>query len=238
MESIYSSKLYKASTRKDRIQAALLSPGNQGLVQQLAKDLGEEYKTKQNLGIDDKEVPAEPEDPNSLFVKEEVDPEKDLVTVDDMKKSSPRRSSSPGRSSHSSSGPSKDSEPDNPSEGKPSPDDSKPDSESKPEPESAEASTKITSSSEVNLTILKDSLNSREDTAGVARVAEKENEIWIYYSDDVNLNNIMTEVIEYLMNSGYLTLVFNRLARSDNAIVFLNECTTEIPIQELTAKAK
>ena len=46
MKAIFASKLYKASSRKDRIQAALNSLGNSELVQQLASSLDEEYKTQ------------------------------------------------------------------------------------------------------------------------------------------------------------------------------------------------
>jgi hypothetical protein len=94
--------------------------------------------------------------------------------------------------------------------------------------EPAEASTKIVSTTIVkpeqlvSIDTLKGTLNARADLAGVSRVAvkEKEQEIWIYYNDNVNLNNIMVEVIEFVKNAGYDVLEFNRLARSDNAIVF------------------
>lgn len=238
MKSIFASKLYRASKRKDRIQAALLSPSNMGLVQQLADSLDEPYKTAENLGVPvDKPEATETAD---FIVDEEINPETDLMTVDDLdigKSSKSQSSSKPHRSapsSHMPSGP------------KPSLDDiDRPESDSKPDgdapntppPESStpsdetEASTRVTSCTEVDLAVIKDSLNSRADTCSVSRVAEKDGEVWIYYKDDVNLNNIMTDVIEYLMNAGFSSLEFNRLARSDNAIVFVKtNAVGQIPV--------
>ena len=70
--------------------------------------------------------------------------------------------------------------------------------------------------------IIKGTLNSREDTCGVLRVRVKKDpcELWIYYEDKVNLNNIMPIVIDVLNSTAYTYLEFSRLARSDNAIVF------------------
>ena len=63
-------------------------------------------------------------------------------------------------------------------------------------------------------------LNAKTDTAGVTRVNLKNDELWIYYNDDTNLNNVMTNVINSLNAASYQYLIFNRLARTDNAIVF------------------
>lgn len=69
---------------------------------------------------------------------------------------------------------------------------------------------------------IKGYLNSRADTCGVSRIKEKENnELWIYYEDNINLNDVMSSVIETLELPGYSYLEFNRLARSDNAMVFI-----------------
>ena len=233
MKAIFASKLYKASPRKDRIQAALNSLGNIALVQQLASSLDEEYKTPENLGVVD-QLDEGSEVDNELLVDEEIDPENDLVTLDDMADSM-KKPSSHSSAPHSSAHPKGDF--DNESEDKPKEDtsDLMPDSPATEQPsdnkESAEASTKVTAATDIkinpvpaaaiDLNVLKSTLNSREDIAGVSRIAEKENEIWIYYKDEVNLNNIMTNVIEMLMNSAdYKNFTFNRLARSDNAIVF------------------
>jgi hypothetical protein len=230
MKSIYSSKLYKASKRKDRIKAAMLAPGNVSLVQQLAEDLDEEYKVPENFGIEPEEKEESSTENNDLIVDEDIDLENDLVTIDDLggaaKGSGPSKSGR-GSSPKSSSPKGEDKEPKEDDAAK----DAIPDSPMTEEPAEASTTTKgstsITAASIADLNILKGTLNSREDTSGVTRVAEKENEIWIYYNDDVNLNNIMTEVIEFLLTSGYEQYEFNRLARSDNAIVFVTLKATE-----------
>lgn len=234
MKSIYASKLFKTSKRKERIEAAMLAQSNLELMQQLAEDLDDEYQTPKNLG--DEEEPSgkdesDDTDLEGLLVDEEVDPETDLVTMNDLK--APKQSGN-----KSLSKPSKNSSvPGNKSEGsdtKPEDSDTKPDtsglipdSPMNEKPESAEASTQTNGSEGIkaatlaDLNILKNTLNSREETSGVNRIAQKENEVWIYYNDDVNLNDIMVDVIEMLTDSEYQQLEFNRLARSDNAIVFV-----------------
>lgn len=237
MKSIYASKLYRASKRKDRIKAALLAEGNFELVKQLTDSLGEEYKTPENLGVEKGQPKQDKPEGTSEFddfiVDEEIDPENDLVKIDDIDVNKPTRPhksapSKPASNPDSSKSDVKPDKPDTKSEADTSdlmPDSPATDVNTEPK-EDAAASTKIKASELSNLNILKTSLNDRADTAGVTRIAEKENEIWIYYNDDVNLNNIMTDVIEYIMNSGYEEFEFNRLARSDNAIVFLNEVST------------
>lgn len=68
---------------------------------------------------------------------------------------------------------------------------------------------------------IKGTLNSQQLTCGVTRVAVKDDEVWCYYNDSVNLNEVMVEAIDLVSKAGYSYLEFNRLARSDNAIVFV-----------------
>ena len=70
------------------------------------------------------------------------------------------------------------------------------------------------------LSEIKDNLNGVADTSGVNRIRIKDSEIWIYYEDRINLNSVMSCVLEYLNSWGYNYLEFNRLDRSDNAMVF------------------
>jgi len=233
MKSIYASKLFIASKRKEQIKAALLAGANSGLVQQLAEDLDEEYQTPENLGVDNSDsADSESEESNEFddfIVDEDIDPEKDLVTMDDFnkqagkpsKKSSSRPSSTPKSPTPSS---------DKPAADKPDNKDLMPESpanDMSDKPESAEASTHVEAAQSVkaatiaDLNILKGTLNSRAETAGVIRIAEKENEIWIYYNDDINLNDVMVDVIECITALDTQPLEFNRLARSDNAVVFV-----------------
>lgn len=69
------------------------------------------------------------------------------------------------------------------------------------------------------VTSLKGYLNANSSTAGADRIVIKDDELWIHFNDSINLNNTMIPVIEYMTNP-YPWLAFNRLARSENAMVF------------------
>lgn len=73
---------------------------------------------------------------------------------------------------------------------------------------------------ELNTDVLKGDLNSVQGTDGVTRILIKDRELWIYYSDDINLNDRMEAVIDLLLAKTYSYLQFSRLARKQNAIVF------------------
>lgn len=87
---------------------------------------------------------------------------------------------------------------------------------------------------------IKGTLNSQQLTCGVTRVAVKNDEVWCYYNDSVNLNEVMVEAIDLVSKAGYSYLEFNRLARSDNAIVFViiknDTDRTLAPEQEVSTK--
>ena len=57
---------------------------------------------------------------------------------------------------------------------------------------------------------------------GVVRISDDNDELWIHYNDKTNLNNIMEDVIEF-MSENYEGYEFNRLARTENAIVFTHD---------------
>jgi hypothetical protein len=80
---------------------------------------------------------------------------------------------------------------------------------------------------------IKGTLNVRQDTAGVNRVQIKNDELWIYYNDDINLNNVMANVIGVLNTANYSYFEFNRLARTDNAIVFTVDVETSKQMQAI-----
>lgn len=211
VNSIYASKLYKTSNRRSKIHAALNDSSNLGLVQQLSSYLDEEY---QDLAEEkEKKKPQEgqqAESSDSSEASEESNfslpdslnpglgsdfhPEDNLVTVDEDIEGL----------SNTEDGASEE-----------------PVQEEKPA--TVEEATQIKACTDIDLPldVMKGSLNSVEGTQGADRLLVKDNELWIYYNDSVNLNNIMTAVIEYLNASGYTNLEFNRLARSDNAIVFV-----------------
>lgn len=247
MKSIYGSKLYLASKRKDRIQAALACLGNMELVQQLADDLDEEYQVPKNLELGESKAEADDSakhmngteaDVNNFSafeVDEEVNPQTDLVSVNDIMTQDSSEASSASQEDEEQELAKETSEEVSPalsnSKSLPQSAASGPVPDSRPQLESsiqigninditAATQVVIEDRPQINLTVLKSTLNSRADTAGVSRVSMKENELWIYYNDSTNLNNVMTDVIECLASEEYKQFEFNRLARSDNAVVF------------------
>lgn len=232
MNAIFASKLFRSSTRQDKIRAALADPVNMELVQQLRSYLDEPY---QKVGLMDPQ-PEEPETDTSE-APAEGEAGEESSSIPESSSSSPSHSSGPSQVSGPSSDPMDipglNIEDETSSEEPPASESSESPSneESAPSEEAVAESTRITSSTNVQDTIeqLKGSINMRQETCGVNRILKKEDEIWIYYEDKVNLNNVMGPVIELVNALGYSNLEFNRLARSDNAIVFqIYENTTEV----------
>lgn len=232
MNAIFASKLFRSSTRQDKIRAALADPVNMELVQQLRSYLDEPY---QKLGLMDPQ-PEEPETDTSEAPAEAETGEESSSTAE-SNSPAPSHNSAPSRVSAPISDPMDipglNIEDESSSEEPPANEPSEPSSneESVPPEEPVAESTRITSSTDVQDTIeqLKGSINMRQETSGVNRILKKEDEIWIYYEDKVNLNNVMGPVIELVNALGYSNLEFNRLARSDNAIVFqMYENTTQV----------
>lgn len=245
MEAIFSSKLYRTSTRKAKIAAALADPINLELVQQL-----DSYLTSPEEVQDALDEPATSEAP---VVDKQVDVPDD-APVDSTPTTEPTESTPPSTShvsdtnttpkdvsteinDESTEGDVKHAD-NNKFEKFHEPaksDESDEDEPSSGETSKVEESTKIeggttlyTSSINdsccdelrVDIPAIKGTLDVREDTHGVSRILIKENELWIHYQDSVNLNSIMEPVIYVLNAAGFTRFEFNRLARSSNAIVF------------------
>jgi len=219
LQRIYSSKIYLTSSRKDRIHAAIQDPINVELVQQLSDYLDDEAKMELEEAQSEIKQKAE---------KSETD--KSTEQSSSSSEDSSRPTLPTGNSSFSGS-PLADFGEDEFSDV----DDAGADTDTSDEPadEIVESVTQegkpITATSLIWTTIedivsdcdtIKGTLNAREDTSGVTRLEVKDNELWIYYNDDSNLNDKMIEVISVLNSTGYTYLKFNRLARSNNAIVF------------------
>ena len=219
LQRIYSSKIYLTSSRKDRIHAAIQDPINVELVQQLSDYLDDEAKMELEEAQSEIKQKAE---------KSETD--KSTEQSSPSSEDSSRPTLPTGNSSFSGS-PLADFGADEFSDV----DDAGADTDTSDEPadEIVESVTQegkpITATSLIWTTIedivsdcdtIKGTLNAREDTNGVTRLEVKEHELWIYFNDDTNLNDKMVEVISVLNSTGYTYLKFNRLARSNNAIVF------------------
>lgn len=206
LQRIYSSKMFLASKRKDDIRHKIEAAENQELVQQLIRDLSPEYQTLNNVAP---ELTEEKQSSKS-------DDSKPKVNDDSVNNTSHDSSDSSMNTSHTVGQPIEFDESDDTSDTN-AEDSTNQDDEAESEPESIEQSIKL---DVVPIDVIKGTLNHSSDTAGVARIEVKNHELWIYYSDETNLNSIMTDVIESLNNVGYTYLSFNRLARSNNAIVF------------------
>lgn len=218
VSAIFASKLYQASRRKDRIHSAYMNPLNAELVQQIDSYVSPKY---QKLLEPEEQKPADSQNLDTANTGE-----------DDGRSSSGSSYSGGGGSSFSGGGvpgmitdePADSSVDDIETEDV----DVEPSGEESFEPqedESVEQSTVIASSctekdAALEVDTIKGSLNVKDETSGVTRVRVKDEELWIYYQDSINLNSVMPDVIDTMNALGYTYLEFSRLARTDNAIVF------------------
>lgn len=223
IDRIYSCKMYKNSKNKDQIVATLQDPTNAELVVQLQSYLDPQYRKKKKP---DKQDDIDPD------IESKVD-DNDVEGMDPVDNGpKPTRPAYPSAASFSEN-PSDDSSTDSQSQLTVDP-------ENEDEPaEHGNQNDDVTSSISASTALetlqtdsIKGLLNSSEDTSGVNRILVKGEELWIYYEDKKNLNNIMGPAIELLSSANYACLEFNRLARTDNAIVFqiypMLQATTQV----------
>lgn len=219
MKAIYSCKLYKTHPRKDKIKAAISNPINAELVSQLRSYLDDEYQ----------HLADRPETDISDDLKEDEDNlSSDSGASESSNSLGPRPTSGSlsakfdallGDEGEEGVDDSMDS--DFASDADSDLEDMDEDVDPVEDLEDIGESTSISADTNMDLTSeVKEVLGKYPDLSRFNRVLEKNNELWIYYNDDVNLNNIMGSVIEHLMDDNLDQLEFNRLARSDNAIVF------------------
>lgn len=238
INAIYACKLFKASSNKDKIRAAASNPINAELVQQLSEYLDDEYLEK-SVELDDVSSEEPKEEPKD-------EPEEHIRPSE----SSGKQSSGPAPSGPSHTGMDTHLS-DKLAESKANESEGGDTAESKsPEPTKTEdvgEATKIAKSKVLAATDYSKELNSivgllnaTEDTAGVCRGVVKEDELWLHYKDSINLNNVMEPVIALINASDYSTLNFNRLARTENAIVFsISESSKYVEsIQEIEDEKK
>lgn len=242
--AIMASKIFMSidSDRRKRVLAALADPINVELVEQLDEYLDDEYKQMNERTTETK-------------LAEVADEVEDMADDDSATNtSSPRVSSSPSGPRTSLFEKHKDEltegdedwDPDSTSGTNDTTDTTVENSVKVKNTKIVAETTTLNPMAIVHNTInniafeLKGLLNARSDTAGVTRVNVKNDEIWIYYNDEINLNNVMTQAIEVLNAASYTYLIFNRLARTDNAIVFtlsLNDSDAVVkPVQSVNEK--
>ena len=211
IDIIYSCKMYKNSKNKDQIVATLQDPTNAELVVQLQSYLDPQYRKKKPNKHDDNI----PDDQSKVHDSGVDGPD----LVDPVSKSTHSSSHSAASFSENhvddlSTDPGYESSIDEPED---------PADDVAQEPNNDDVTSSISASTSVE-TLQPDSikglLNASNDTSGVNRILVKGEELWVYYEDKKNLNNIMGPAIELLNSANYTCLEFNRLARTDNAIVF------------------
>ena len=232
LQRIYSSKVYVTSTRKDKIHAAVQDPFNQDLVQQLSEYLDD-------VGTVELEQAIAEQKPDGA---ETPDTSSDAGTS--AGGSSDFGGSSGGASTHYTGNIMDDFGTDDLADVEPIVDEG--DESAEPAEAPVEETSAVSGKSVMATSIIwstfddvvndsetiKGTLNSREDTKGVNRLQVKDNELWIYFNDDENLNDKMVDVIELLNATGYTYLTFSRLARSNNAMVF-DISLTAAPIKSI-----
>lgn len=216
-------KLYRASKRKSNILGAISDPINSELVKQLRSYLDDKYLTSDYL------------DPTETSVDDTAKNEPSSKSDDDNDRrpsvhSQPPQPHVARPDSHIS-----DDADNLPDLDTSSDEDDKDDTDSNTgestssnlQSASQVSSDPVLSSAQISEIDISDyaqevinTLNLRDDTCGVTRSIFKGNEFWIYYNDKINLNSVMSVVLDVLASAGYTHLEFNRLARTDNAIVF------------------
>ena len=234
LTKIYNSKLYLTSSRKDKIHAAMEDPINLELVQQISDYLDDDSKKVLKQAIADNEAKEAANAPAS-------DTSEETNVFDGFTPSS--HGGGGGYSSGGFSGgtpadlggdmPEGDLGGDMPSEdgGVPTSDapDTEPVADEPVEENTAVTQEEVISAKDINAEdetavlqsgIIKKLLNDQEDAQGVVRVDIDEKNVWIYYDDQVNLNDVLDNVISIIKSNGYDMLKFSRLARTDNAVVF------------------
>lgn len=215
MKAIFASKMYKATKNKDKIKAALADPVNKELVKQLRSYLDDEYQKAEYV---DPDIQSEAETTEDVS-EETIGPSRSH-RGDSSDRSTPRPNHN--LSQHiqpEDEGDLRDRESelgtDEVDEAEIGVEESTHSSGS-----SINASTRLTVDIASQIDSVAGLLNSRQDTCGVCRIIVKDDEVWLHYNDNTNLNNVMEPVIALLNASDYSCLDFNRLARTENAIVF------------------
>lgn len=219
LQRVYSSKLYVTSSRKDRIHAAIQNPINAELVQQLSEYLDD--AGQEELAIAQQEATK---NQTSSDDNEQIIPSSGESSFGGGGGGAPSHSSFSG-DVFSDFGDDELSDIPMPDEGSeaPAPSEAPVEESIKIKGKSIKATSLIWTTIEdviEECDVIQGTLNAREDTKGADRLQVKDYELWIYFNDDVNLNDTMISVIEVLNSTGYTYLKFNRLARSNNAIVF------------------
>nr|DAK89615.1 MAG TPA: hypothetical protein [Caudoviricetes sp.] len=192
---ILSSHIIRSNKHRDQIKSAITDPINHELVQQLSEYIDWD-------DVDEEVIDELKGEDNEDDVSEEEVPEEHIDDEDKPEEDKPHK-------------PDKLDKPTNPDSAKPDKLD-KPEEDKAEEPE-LESATKIPTNKIESA--IKTTLTQLQSSKDINLISIKGNEIWVRYNDTVNLNDIMYDTIKYVTDNTDLT--FNRLARFDNSIVFI-----------------
>ena len=220
IDAIYTSKLYRASKRKSAIVAAANNPINTELVTQLADALSPVYKKEEYL-VDKEAEAAKAEARKEREAAKAAEPTAPADDADSTPASKPAH-----KPSHLADSFRKAAKHEAEAQEAAVPATEEPEESAEVENSTSAEGTPVTAArllvTDMKQVVdqIKSLLNLQDTTTGVNRILVKDSELWIYYNDNINLNNVMASAIEALNAAGYTYLEFNRLARSDNAMVF------------------
>lgn len=193
---ILSSHIIRSNKHRDQIKSAITDPINHELVQQLSEYIDWD-------DVDEEVIDELKGEDNKDDVNEEEVPE-EHIEDDDMPEDI-----EDGDKPHKHD---KLNKPTNPDSDKPD----KPEEDKAEEPE-LDSATKIPTNKIESA--IKTTLTQLQSSKDINLISIKGNEIWVRYNDTVNLNDIMYDTIKCVTDNTDLT--FNRLARFDNSIVFI-----------------
>lgn len=216
--AIFCSKIYQTSSRKEKINAEFENPINAELVKQINEYVGDEYK-QQKCEVEDSDLKSHNSESEPESTSNSTDSNPNITPDSESSKLSEKYGDELDEVGEVVSNIVQTSETD-------ASDHSIDSSITTPKTHIVADTIANKPFVETHITLnglaneIKGVLNSKMDTQGVVRIAIKNDEMWIYYNDEINLNNVMSLVIELLNAMNYHYLIFNRLARTDNAIVF------------------
>lgn len=213
LKYIYGCKMFRSSSRKNHIKANIANPINVELVQQI-QDL-----TDDSEDTVEKVNPSENKSERKILKGPSSSPSGGSYSTSLSHSSEPSEDDIfiPDETDNNSN---KDENFDD-SDSLDTSDESVDEDTSDENVESSEAITAVVED-ELDINQLKSILNESSSlTYGVSRISERNNEVWVYYNDDVNLNPMLSDIIYTVESSKFKNLEFNRIARSDNAVVFV-----------------
>lgn len=212
LKYIYGCKMFRSSSRKNHIKANIANPINVELVQQIqdltddSEDTSEKVNPSENRS-ERKILKGPSSSPSggsySPSFSDDIEPSEDDIFIPDESNDESDKDEKTDDSINLDNS-----------------DELNDEDVSDENVESSEAITAVVED-DVDINQLKSILNESSSlTYGVSRISERKNEVWIYYNDDVNLNPMLSDIIYTVESSKFKNLEFNRIARSDNAVVF------------------